>query len=245
MALKYTRVLLKISGEALMGPEAFGHHQPTVNAIIDEIVEAYNEGAQIALVVGAGNYMRGSTLADAGLDRVSADHMGMLAIVINGIALAGALREKGIDARVMSAFPIQGICETYSRAKAVHHLGVGRVTIFVAGIGQPFFTTDTTAALRAAEIDADVILKGTQVDGVYTADPKIDSSARRYETVTFDEAIAKDLKVMDTAAFALARDSDTPIVVYSLTTSGGLVAVLKGEGVCTTVTNALSAAPAH
>ena len=238
MGLRYTRVLLKISGEALMGPEAFGLHQPTINGIIDDIVEAHVAGAQVALVVGAGNYMRGSTLADGGLDRVSADHMGMLAIVINGIALAGALRDKGIDARVMSAFPIQGICETYSRAKAVHHLGVGRVTIFVAGIGQPFFTTDTTAALRAAEIHADVILKGTQVDGVYTADPKKDPAARRYDTVTFDEAIAQNLKVMDTAAFALARDSHTPIVVFSLTQSGGLMAVLDGTGTCTTVTNA-------
>ncbi len=237
MTLKYTRVLLKISGEALMGPEAFGHHKPTVDGIIDDIVEAHVAGAQVALVVGAGNYMRGSALADSGIDRVSADHMGMLAIVINGIALAGALRDRGIDARVMSAFPIQGICETYSRAKAVHHLGVGRVTIFVAGIGQPFFTTDTTAALRAAEIGADVILKGTQVDGVYSADPNKDPSATRYETVTFNEAIAKDLKVMDTAAFALARDSNTPIVVYSLQDSGGLIAVLSGEGRCTTVTN--------
>lgn len=237
MDLRYKRVLLKISGEALMGPEAFGLHQPTISGIIDDIVAAHEAGAQVALVVGAGNYMRGSALAESGLDRVSGDHMGMLAIVINGIALAGALQARGIDARVMSAFPIQGICETYSRAKAVHHLGVGRVTIFVAGIGQPFFTTDTTAALRAAEIKADVILKGTQVDGVYTADPKKDPTATRYDVVTFDEAIAKDLKVMDTAAFALARDSDTPIVVYSLTQSGGLMEILSGRGTCTTVTN--------
>ena len=237
MALGYKRVLLKISGEALMGPEAFGLHQPTIDTIIDDIVEIHAAGAEVALVVGAGNYMRGSTLADGGLDRVSADHMGMLAIVINGIALAGSLHAKGIDARVMSAFPIQGICETYSRAKAVHHLGVGRVTIFVAGIGQPFFTPDTTAALRAAEIKADVILKGTQVDGVYTADPKKDSSAQRYDRITFDEAIAKDLKVMDTAAFALARDSHTPIIVFSLSDSGGLMSVLNGTGVCTTVAN--------
>ena len=229
-ALPYKRVLLKVSGEALMGPEAHGLHEATLDRIAHEVAGAVALGAEIGLVVGGGNMIRGATIAATGIDRVTGDYMGMLATVMNGLALHAALERAGVAARVLSAIPMPSVCEPYTRQRALRHFEKGRVLIFSGGTGCPFFTTDTTAALRAAEMNCGAILKGTQVDGVYSADPKRDPNATRFERLSHGEALARDLKVMDAAAIALARDNRIPIIVFSIREQGSVVSVLRGAG---------------
>lgn len=231
----FERVLVKVSGEALMGNEAFGLHWPTIERIAQDLVEARATGTEIAVVVGGGNILRGASVAGQGLDRATADHMGMLATVMNALALEKAVEKAGVPARTLSAIPMPTICEPYARQTASRHLGRGRVVLLAGGTGNPYFTTDTGAVLRAAELECDAVMKATNVDGVYTADPKHDPSARRYERLTHDEALAKDLKVMDAAAFALARESKLPIVVFSIREPGAIAAAIRGEGCSTTV----------
>ncbi|UOK70027.1 MULTISPECIES: UMP kinase [Ancylobacter] len=231
----FERVLVKVSGEALMGNEAFGLHWPTIERIAQDLVEARATGTEIAVVVGGGNILRGASVAGQGLDRATADHMGMLATVMNALALEKAVEKAGVPARTLSAIPMPTICEPYARQTASRHLGRGRVVLLAGGTGNPYFTTDTGAVLRAAELECDAVMKATNVDGVYTADPKHDPSARRYERLTHDEALAKDLKVMDAAAFALARESKLPIVVFSIREPGAIAAAIRGEGRSTTV----------
>ncbi len=232
----YKRILLKLSGEVLMGSQPYGIDLDTVGRLADEIVACAQTGKQIALVIGGGNIFRGLAGAAKGMDRVSADHMGIMATVMNALAMQGVLSRKGLDARVLSAIAMPTVCETYSRAKGIHHLEAGRVIICAAGTGLPFFTTDTGAALRAAELSCDALFKGTSVDGVYSADPKTDPTARRYETVTFNEILAKDLRIMDPAAIALARDNGIPVIVFSIRKPGAIMQVLSGGGLYTTVT---------
>ena len=232
----YKRILLKLSGEVLMGSQPYGIELDTVGRLADEIVACALTGKQIALVIGGGNIFRGLTGAAKGMDRVSADHMGIMATVMNALAMQGVLSRKGLDARVLSAIAMPTVCETYSRAKGIHHLEAGRVIICAAGTGLPFFTTDTGAALRAAELSCDALFKGTSVDGVYSADPKKDPAARRYETITFNEILAKDLRIMDPAAIALARDNGIPVIVFSIRKPGAIMQVLSGGGLYTTVT---------
>lgn len=233
---KWRRVLVKVSGEAMMGPEAFGYHQPTMAQIAADLAAARAGGVELAVVVGGGNLIRGVQIAKKGMDRVAGDHMGMLATVMNALALRGALEAVGVDARVMSAIPLPIMCETYSRDGAVAHLEQGRVVIMAGGTGNPFFTTDTTSVLRAAETGCDAILKATNVDGIYTADPKKDPTATRYETISADEALEKRLQVMDTAAFALARENRLPIIVFSIHEAGSIPLVTSGQGRYTLVT---------
>ena len=232
MTLKsaYKRALVKLSGEALMGTEAFGIHQPTVKQICEDLVEAANLGVQIAVVVGGGNIFRGAQMSGMGLTRPAADSMGMLGTVMNAIALEAQIEALGHNARAMSGVAMPSVVETYTRQQASDHLTKGRIVILAGGTGNPFFTTDTGGALRAAELGCDVMLKATQVDGVYSADPKKDPTAKRYERISFDEAIAKDLKIMDTAAFALARDARLPIIVFSIRDIGAIAGVLAGSG---------------
>jgi len=232
----YKRILLKVSGEVLMGEKPFGIDLDTVGRVADEIIACVKEGIQVALVIGGGNIFRGLAGAANGMDRVSADHMGIMATVMNALAMQGVLTRKGAEARVLSAIAMPTVCETYSHAKGIHHLERGRIVICTAGTGLPFFTTDTGAALRAAELQCDALLKGTSVDGVYSADPKKDKAARRYETVTFGEILAKDLRIMDPAAIALARDNGIPVVVFSIRKPGAVREVLAGRGLFTTVT---------
>ena len=232
----YKRILLKLSGEVLMGSQPYGIDLDTVGRLADEIVACALTGKQIALVIGGGNIFRGLAGAAKGMDRVSADHMGIMATVMNALAMQGVLSRKGLDARVLSAIAMPTVCETYSRAKGIHHLEEGRVIICAAGTGLPFFTTDTGAALRAAELSCDALFKGTSVDGVYSADPKKDPAARRYETITFNEILAKDLRIMDPAAIALARDNGIPVIVFSIRKPGAIMQVLSGGGLYTTVT---------
>jgi uridylate kinase len=234
--LAFKRVLLKVSGEVLMGTQPFGIDLDTVGRVASEIDQALKTGVQLSLVIGGGNIFRGMAQAAKGMDRVNADHMGILATVMNALAMQGALQAKGIDARVLSAIAMPTICESYARAKAVHHLEAGRVVICAAGTGLPFFTTDTGAALRAAEMGCDALFKGTSVDGVYSADPKVDPSARRFERITFSDILARDLRIMDPAAIALARDNGIPVVVFSIRTPGAVLEVLKGSGKFTIVT---------
>jgi uridylate kinase len=234
--LAFKRVLLKVSGEVLMGTQPFGIDLDTVGRVASEIDQALKTGVQLSLVIGGGNIFRGMAQAAKGMDRVSADHMGILATVMNALAMQGALQAKGIDARVLSAIAMPTVCETYARDKAVHHLEAGRVVICAAGTGLPFFTTDTGAALRAAEMGCDALFKGTSVDGVYSADPKADRSARRFERITFSDILARDLRIMDPAAIALARDNGIPVVVFSIRTPGAVLEVLKGSGRSTIVT---------
>ncbi|MGA0562854.1 UMP kinase [Ancylobacter sp. VNQ12] len=231
----YARVLVKVSGEALMGSEAFGLHWPTIERIAEDLVEAKSTGAEIAVVVGGGNILRGASVAGQGLDRATADHMGMLATVMNALALEKALEQAGSPARTLSAIPMPTICEPYARQTASRHLARGRIVLLAGGTGNPYFTTDTGAVLRAAELECDAVLKATNVDGVYTADPKSHPEATRYERLTHDEALAKDLKVMDAAAFALAREAKLPIVVFSIREPGAIAAALRGKGRATTV----------
>ena len=233
--LAVRRVLLKLSGEALMGDEDYGIDPKVIGRLAREVVEAQHAGAEVALVIGGGNIFRGAGLAAAGMDRVTGDHMGMLATVINSLAMQDALEKLGVYARVMSAIKINEVAEDYIRRRAIRHLEKGRITVFAAGTGNPFFTTDTAAALRAAEIGADVVLKATKVDGIYEADPKKFPDARRYTELNYDEVIARNLQVMDTAAFALCRDSDLPLRIFDMSQPGVLLRILRGETIGTLV----------
>lgn len=234
--LRYKRILLKLSGEALMGEGAYGIDRPTIDGMAAQVAEAARLGVQIAIVIGGGNIFRGVSAGAVGMDRAQADYMGMLATVINSLALQDALRRAGLDCRVQSALTIEQVAEPYIRGKALRYLEEGKVVIFGAGTGNPFFTTDTAAALRGVEIGADIVLKATKVDGVYTADPKKDASATRYHTLTFDEAIAKNLGVMDATAFALCREQKMPLCVFSIFKQGALRRVVTGEDEGTLVT---------
>jgi uridylate kinase len=233
--LAYRRVVLKLSGEALMGCEDYGIDPLVINRLAREVIEAQQAGAEIALVVGGGNIFRGAGLAAGGMDRVTGDHMGMLATVINALAMQDALEKLGAKARVMSAIKINDVCEDYIRRRAIRHLEKGRLVIFAAGTGNPFFTTDSGAALRAIEIGADLLLKATKVDGVYDKDPKKHADAVRFDTLTYDEVLARNLQVMDTAAFALARDSDLPLRIFDMSQPGELLKILRGENIGTLV----------
>ncbi|MGE8227665.1 MAG: UMP kinase [Stenotrophomonas sp.] len=233
--LTYRRILLKLSGEALMGDEDYGIDPKVINRLAHEVIEAQNAGVEIALVVGGGNIFRGAGLAAGGMDRVTGDHMGMLATVINALAMQDALEKAGGKARVMSAIKINDVCEDYIRRRAIRHLEKGRLVIFAAGTGNPFFTTDSGAALRAIEIGADLLLKATKVDGVYDKDPNKHADAVRYESLSYDQVINQGLEVMDTAAFALARDSDLPLRVFDMSQPGELLKILHGEHIGTLV----------
>jgi len=234
-APKYRRVLLKLSGEGLMGDKDFGLCTDTVNRIANEIKSVHDMGVELCLVIGAGNIFRGVSAAASTIERTSADYMGMLGTVMNALAMQSALEAKGVDTRVQSAIPMDTVCEPFIRRRAVRHLEKGRVVIFAAGTGNPFFTTDTAAALRAIEMGSDALLKGTQVDGVYSADPKKDPDAERYDTLTYQQVLAQDLRVMDTSAIALARDNTLPILVFSLSTPGAFGEVVHGRGTFTIV----------
>jgi uridylate kinase len=234
-SLPWKRVVLKLSGEALMGKLSHGLDQPTLERIARDVKAASKLGVEIAIVVGGGNFFRGIQGADKGIDRARADSIGMLATVMNALAVEHAIEKEGQPARALSAVPMPYVCQPYSRQAALNHLGKGRVIVLAGGTGNPFFTTDTGAALRAAELSADAVLKATQVDGVYSADPKKDPNATRYDRLTHDEAIAKNLGVMDTAAFAIARENRIEIVVFRLGEEGAITAALKGESTCTVV----------
>ena len=223
------RVLLKLSGEALMGDDAYGINRDTILRMANEVAEVSKLGVEVAVVIGGGNIFRGMAGGAAGMDRATADYMGMLATVMNSLALADTMNNVGLTARVMSAISIEQVVEPYVRPKALQYLEEGKVVVFAAGTGNPFFTTDTAAALRGAEIGAQLVLKATKVDGVYTADPKKDPSATRYDKLTFDEAIAKNLGIMDATAFALCRDQKLPIKVFSIFKPGALKRVVMGE----------------
>ena len=229
------RILLKVSGEVLMGDQSFGIDLATLDAVAADIAEVVASGVELCLVIGGGNIFRGLSMAGKGMERASADYMGMLATIMNALALQSALEKIGIMTRVQSAIPMDAICEPYIRRRAIRHLEKGRVVIFAAGVGAPFFTTDSGAALRAAEMGCDALLKGTSVDGVYTADPKKEPGAERYDTLSYLEVLAQDLRVMDASAIALMRDNDIPIVVFSIRERGALMRVLRGEGVFTTI----------
>jgi len=231
----YQRILLKLSGEALLGDEDYGIDPVIIGRIANEILEVLNTGVQIAIVIGGGNIFRGAGLAEAGIDRVTGDHMGMLATLMNSLALQDALEKTGVDARVMSAIAVHDVSEDYIRRRATRHLEKGRVTIIAGGTGNPFFTTDTAAALRAIEIGADIVLKATKVDGVYSADPKIDANATMYETLSYDEVIEGKLGVMDANAIVLCRDQKMPIRVFNVFGSGNLMQIVKGKRVGTLV----------
>ena len=232
----HQRILLKLSGEALMGDDAFGINQATIERMVAEVAEVARIGVQVAVVIGGGNIFRGIAGGSAGMDRATADYMGMLATVMNALALADAMGKQGVTARVMSAIDIQQVVEPYVRPKALQYLEAGKVVIFAAGTGNPFFTTDTAASLRGAEIGAEVVLKATKVDGVYTADPMKDPTATRYTRLSFDEAIGRHLGIMDATAFALCRDQKLPIRVFSIVKPGALMRVVMGEDEGTLVT---------
>jgi uridylate kinase len=231
----WRRVVVKLSGEALMGAGSHGLDAGTLEMIAADLAEAARKGIETAVVVGGGNFFRGIAGAEKGIERARADSIGMLATVMNALAIEYAIEKQGRPARALSAIPMPSICEPYSRQAALHHLDKGRVVVLAGGTGNPFFTTDTGAALRAAELSCDVILKATQVDGVYSADPKRDPNARRFDSLTHDEAIAKNLAIMDTAAFALARENRIPIVVFSIKQPGAICAALEGRGMSTLV----------
>ena len=225
----HKRILLKLSGEALMGDDAFGINRQTIERMVEEVLAVTRLGVEVAVVIGGGNIFRGVAGGAVGMDRATADYMGMLATVMNALALADAMQKQGITARVMSAIPIDQVVEPYVRPKALQYLEEGKVVVFAAGTGNPFFTTDTAAALRGAEIGAEVVLKATKVDGVYTADPKKDPQATRYTKLSFDEAINRNLGIMDATAFALCRDQKLPIRVFSIIKHGALLRVVMGE----------------
>lgn len=234
---RFKRILLKLSGEAAMGDQDFGIEPETVARVAGEVKAAKDAGYELCLVIGGGNIFRGMAGAAKGMDRATADYMGMLATVMNALAMQDALEHLGVETRVQSAIPMASVCEPYIRRRAERHLEKGRVVIFAAGTGSPYFTTDSGAALRAAEMKCDALFKGTSVDGVYDADPKKVASARRYETLDFKRVLADDLKVMDASAVALCRDNNIPIVVFSIREQGNLAKVLAGEGVSTIVQN--------
>lgn len=225
----HKRILLKLSGEALMGEDSFGINRATIERMVEEIATVTRVGVQVAVVIGGGNIFRGVAGGSVGMDRATADYMGMLATVMNALALADAMDKQGLTARVMSAIGIEQVVEPYVRPKALQYLEEGKVVVFAAGTGNPFFTTDTAAALRGAEIGAEVVLKATKVDGVYTADPFKDPTATRYSQLTFDEAIARNLGIMDATAFALCRDQKLPVRVFSIVKHGALKRVVMGE----------------
>lgn len=231
----YRRVLLKASGEALMGEQGFGIDVSVADRIAADIKEARSMGVEVGVVIGGGNIFRGVAVASKGGDRVTGDHMGMLATIINSLALRTSLIKAGVDAVVLSAIAMPELCESFSQRQATAYMDAGKVVIFAGGTGNPFFTTDSAAALRAAEIGADALFKGTQVDGVYSADPKKDPNAKRFEKITHAEVLREGLAVMDTAAIALARENNIPIIVYSIHEAGGFGAILRGEGRCTVV----------
>ena len=226
---KYKRILLKLSGESLMGEDAFGINRQTLASIVEDIKEVLELGVQVGIVVGGGNIFRGVALGATGMDRTTGDYMGMLATVMNAMALQDALRNAGVEARVQSALTIEQVAERYIRGRALRHLEKGRVVIFGAGTGNPFFTTDTTAALRGAEIGAEIVLKATKVDGIYSEDPKKNPNATLYHDITFNEAMQRDLKVLDATAFALCRDQKLPIKVFSILKKGAMARVVMGE----------------
>ena len=229
MTPKYKRILLKLSGEALMGEDSYGINRLTIEAIVEEVAQVSRLGVEMAVVIGGGNIFRGVAPGAAGMDRATADYMGMLATVMNALALSDAMRQAGIASRVQSALNIEQVVEPYIRGKAIRYLEEGKVVIFAAGTGNPFFTTDTAAALRGSEISAEIVLKGTKVDGIYTADPKRDPHAQRYSKISFDEAIARNLKVMDATALTLCRDQKLPINVFSIFKKDALRRVVLGE----------------
>lgn len=233
--LKYKRLLLKLSGEAMMGSQGFGIDTAVTERLARDVAEAVAAGCEIAVVVGGGNIFRGLAGAASGMDRATADYMGMLATVMNAIAFQSALEKNGVPSRVLSAIPMPTVCESYVRPKALHHVRLGRVVVFAAGTGNPFFTTDTTAALRAIELECDAVAKATQVDGVYSEDPKKNPDAERYDRLTYSEVLARDLKVMDGAAIALARDNNLPVVVFSIKEEGNLLKMLRDEARCTVI----------
>ena len=234
---RYKRVLLKASGEALMGSQGFGIDVAVADRIASDIAEARALGVEVGVVVGGGNIFRGVAVASKGGDRVTGDHMGMLATVINSLALRTSLVKLGVDAVVLSAIAMPEICESFSQRQATAYMNAGKVVIFAGGTGNPFFTTDSAAALRAAEIGADALFKGTQVDGIYSADPKKNPDATRYDRITHREVLSQGLAVMDTAAIALARENNIPIIVFSIHQKGGFGAILRGEGRCTVVSD--------
>ena len=232
---KYKRVLLKVSGEALMGSQGYGIDVDVTSRIASEVKIVHDKGVEICLVVGGGNIFRGLSASKAGIERATADYMGMLATVMNALALQSALEDHNVDTRVMSAISMTNVCEPYIRRRADRHLEKGRVVIFAAGTGNPYFTTDTAAALRAAEMQCDALLKGTQVDGVYDSDPKKNPDAKRYDKLTYQKVLADDLRVMDASAVTLMRDNSIPIIVFSIHEKSGFDAVLRGKGDCTTI----------
>jgi len=234
----YRRLLLKLSGEGLAGEDGFGIHPGVIGGIADQIRDVYELGTQVSLVIGGGNIIRGMTAAAQGMDRAQADYMGMLASVINAMALQDALEKAGVPTRVQTAIQIAQVAETYIRRRAIRHLEKGRIVIFAGGTGNPYFTTDTAAALRAAEIGAEVVMKATQVDGVYSADPGEDPNAVRYSELTFAEALQKDLRFMDQAAIALCRENDLPIIVFDMGVKGNILKAVRGESVGTLVRDA-------
>jgi len=236
----YRRILLKLSGEALLGGQQYGIDPAVIHRVASEVTEVIGLGVQVGLVIGGGNIFRGAGLAEGGMDRVTADHMGMLATVINSLAMQDALERQGAVARVMAALQIHEVCEDYIRRRAIRHLEKGRVTIFAAGTGNPFFTTDTAASLRAIEIGADVLIKATKVDGVYSADPVKDPTATRYRSLSFDQVLDQKLNVMDATAIVMCRDNDLPLVVFNLNNAGDLLRIVRGEVLGTSVANHLS-----
>ncbi|WP_226390874.1 UMP kinase [Penaeicola halotolerans] len=234
--MKYKRILLKLSGEALMGDNSYGIDPQRLDQYAQEIKRAHDLGIEIAIVIGGGNIFRGVQAEKVGIDRVQGDYMGMLATVINAMALQSALEKNNMYTRLMSGFKIESVCEPFIRRRAVRHLEKGRIVIFGAGIGNPYFTTDSTASLRAIEIEADVVLKGTRVDGVYTADPEKDPKATRYNTLSFQEAYEKNLNIMDMTAFTLCQENNLPIIVFDMNKTGNLEKLVKGEEVGTLIT---------
>ena len=233
--MKYKRILLKLSGEALMGNQNYGIDPERLKQYADDIKRICDEGVEVAIVIGGGNIFRGIQAKEAGIDRVQGDYMGMLATVINGIALQGAIENIGLQTRLMSGFAIDQVCEKFIRRRAVRHLEKGRVVIFGAGTGNPYFTTDSAASLRAIEIEADAVLKGTRVDGIYTADPEKDSSAMKFTDISFKEVYEKGLKVMDMTAFTLCEENKLPIIVFDMNKEGNLYDLIKGNEVGTLV----------
>lgn len=225
----YKRILLKLSGEALMGDDQYGINRSAIERMVADVAEVANMGLEVAIVIGGGNIFRGVAPGAQGMDRATADYMGMLATVMNSLALADAMRQRGLTARVMSAIKVEQVIEPYVRPKALQYLEEGKIVIFAAGTGNPFFTTDTAAALRGSEVGAEIVLKATKVDGVYTADPMKDPTATRYSSISFDEALGKHLDVMDATAFALCRDQKMPVKVFSITKPGALKRVVLGE----------------
>ncbi len=231
----YRRVIVKVSGEALSGPDGFGIHQPTIDRIARDLVGSRKLGVKLGVVVGGGNILRGAQISKAGLSRPRADAMGMLATVVNALVLETAIERLGVSARTMSALSMPQVCETYERQRALRHFDENRIVVFAGGTGNPFFTTDTTAVLRAAEMECDAVLKATDVDGVYSADPKKNPRAERYDRISLQEAFDRNLKVLDATAFTLARENGTPIIVFSIRTAGAIEAVLRGKGRATIV----------